>query len=56
MIRYMIEVPISVNERNVCADRIWPALASADRGKTLVQVTAPLPMYYTRALPGDLER
>jgi hypothetical protein len=40
----MIEVLIVVNERNVCAGRTWPALASAGQGKILAQVTAPLPM------------
>jgi hypothetical protein len=44
MIHNMIEVPVSVHERNVYAGRIWQALASAGHGKTLAQVTAPLPM------------
>jgi hypothetical protein len=44
MRRHMIKVTIYINDRNVYAGRIWPALASSGRGKTLVQVTAPLPM------------
>jgi hypothetical protein len=49
----MIEVPVSAHERNVYAGRIWPALASAGRGKTLAQVTAPLPMPPARPMHAE---